>query len=67
MASYHWNPLTLTHVVDPEVVQSPRNLDFLLGVEEGICKLFTLPQGTFDDFCSVDQDGLRAIVLHEGD
>lgn len=32
----------MTHVVNTEIVQGLGNLDLLLGIEEGIGKLFTL-------------------------
>jgi hypothetical protein len=39
----------MTHVVCPKVIQSLRNLDLLLLVEKGICKLLSLSEGALDD------------------
>jgi hypothetical protein len=40
---------SVTHVVNAEIIQSLGDLDLLLRVEKGICKLFTLSQSTLDD------------------
>lgn len=39
----------VTHVVDSEVVQSLCDLNLLLGIEERIGELFTLPQSTLNN------------------
>jgi len=39
----------MTHVVNTEVIQSPGNLNLLLGVKEGIGELLTLTQSALDD------------------
>lgn len=39
----------LTHVVDAKLIQCLRNLDLLLGVKEGIGKLFAFPQCALND------------------
>jgi hypothetical protein len=39
----------MTHVVCPKVIQSLRNLDLLLLVEKGICKLLSFSEGALDD------------------
>lgn len=42
----------VTHIVCPKVVQCLGNLNLLLGVEEGVCELFTLTQRTLNDLKS---------------
>lgn len=39
----------VTHVVCSEVVQSPRYLNLLFGVEKGVGKLLPLSEGALDD------------------
>jgi hypothetical protein len=44
----------VTHIVCTKVIQCLGNLNLLLGVEEGICELFALTQGTLNDLESGD-------------
>ena len=37
------------HIVHSKFVQRLRNLNLLRGIEEGICELLALAQGTLDD------------------
>lgn len=39
----------MTHIVNTKVTQGLGNLDLLLGVEEGVCKLLTLTQSTLNN------------------
>lgn len=39
----------MTHIVGTEFIECLGNLDLLLGVKEGIGKLFPLTKGAFDD------------------
>lgn len=39
----------MTHVVNTEIIESPGNLDLLLGVKEGVGELLTLTQSALDD------------------
>ena len=39
----------VTHIVNSKIIQRLGNLNLLLGVEEGIGKLFALSQSAFDD------------------
>lgn len=39
----------MTHVVNTEVIQSPGDLDLLLGIEESVGELLTLTQGALND------------------
>lgn len=39
----------MTHVVNTEVIKSPGDFDFLLGIKEGVGELLALTQGALND------------------
>jgi hypothetical protein len=45
----HLSFSAMTHVVHTEVIESPGDLDLLLGIEESVGKLLTLTQSRLDD------------------